>query len=166
MGILLRPKSLNYQFNQARAGQTSTNIAANDHIKFDTVENNLGSDISLDTTTAYVNTANTASIGRFTLTAGRVYKMIGSIVFFSGSVFDVLVDYAWFNSDTTTQLGRRARTMGNQRAVNEGVDGVAMAVLSPTVNTRVELRITSSSAATIGNDPTFLQPWALIESIV
>src|SRR5438445_1202270 len=64
----------------------STNIAANDHLKLDTVDFSRpsvaqltgalgGASVSLDTTTAYSNTDGAASLGRFTVRGGKLYKL-------------------------------------------------------------------------------------------
>lgn len=52
----------------------TTNIAAADHIKFDTVgATDSSGSIVLDTTTTYSNSTNTASIGRVTLQPNLTY---------------------------------------------------------------------------------------------
>src|SRR2546421_7436197 len=64
----------------------STNVAANDHLKFDTIDFSRGGQasvagaagggaVSLDTTTAYSNTDGAASLGRFTVRGGKLYKL-------------------------------------------------------------------------------------------
>lgn len=54
--------------------QQTTNIGNGDHIKFNSVGITDGSNlILLDTTSAYSNFTNTASVGRITLTAGATY---------------------------------------------------------------------------------------------
>src|SRR6266581_6482955 len=64
----------------------STNVGAADHLKFDTVDFSRpsvtqvtgalgGAAISLDTSTAYVNTSGAAAIGRFSVRGGKLYKL-------------------------------------------------------------------------------------------
>lgn len=64
----------------------NANVAANDHLKFDTVDVSRpsvaqltgalgGGAVSLDTTTAYSNVNGAASLGRFTLRGGKLYKL-------------------------------------------------------------------------------------------
>ena len=51
------------------------NVASGDHIKYNQILASRGSGITFDTTTAYSNSNNTDSVGRFTLTSGKTYKI-------------------------------------------------------------------------------------------
>src|SRR5881394_2884607 len=72
------PDGLSGYLFATMATQQAANIAANDHVKFDTVNFNDGP-ISLDTTTAYSNALGAASVGRVTLkgspNGGLSYKL-------------------------------------------------------------------------------------------
>lgn len=57
----------------------STNISAGDHIKFNRLTSYSGTSISLDSTTSYVNTTNTASLGRFAISGTANYEVRATI---------------------------------------------------------------------------------------
>jgi len=89
----------------------NANIGVGDHLKFDTVDFSRpsvaqltgalgGSAVSLDTTTAYVNTVGAASLGRFTVRGGKLYKLECSPGYALLTAAGSLVTYQWF--DVTT----------------------------------------------------------------
>jgi hypothetical protein len=96
----------------ARSSATqSTNIAVGDHLKLDTVDFSRpsvaqvtgalgGSAISLDTTTTYTNTVGAASLGRFSLRGGKLYKLECSPGYVLETAAGSLVTLQWF--DVTT----------------------------------------------------------------
>jgi len=81
----------------------TADLGAGDHVKFNTVISSSGSNISLDTTTAYTNGAG-ASRGRFTLAANHTYWLFGDLtaVVFNGND---LVYYYWYNVTGSAQIG-------------------------------------------------------------
>lgn len=98
-----------FVFARLNAVQNS-NIGAADHIKFDTVDfarppaatndpsgSQQTSCVFLDTTTTYSNTSGAASIGRFTLRGGRLYKLScdPGYALFSGATG--LLTLQWFD---------------------------------------------------------------------
>jgi hypothetical protein len=134
-------------FINAFVGQTTTNLApGTDHVKFATVNANSGNGITLDTTSPYSSAVNTASLGRFTVKAGitaRLAGNLGDISYTSGPAN--YVTFRWFNSDTNTAVGEQ--TTVNSDFGGGGYDGgggFAVAIVSPTVDTRYELRIAAT----------------------
>jgi hypothetical protein len=122
----------------------ATNIGVGDHIKFTTIESG---NITLDVATPYVNTNNTASLGRFLLLANRTYSLSALIAIQASA--GGRMGYAWFNSDTGIQLGKEGAAWEVQSAdINSAASGEAEAIFTPTVNTRVEVRITGVSLLT------------------
>lgn len=133
------------------ATQQSANIAANDHIKWDTVLAVRGATyIALDTTTAYVTTTGAASVGRVTLKAGLTYYMRATVgyVLFSGATG--VVDLQFY--DATAGAAIATSSIGTlftaTDASNDGSTGVIEAVFTPGQDTLVELRINSVTALT------------------
>ena len=130
--------------------QQSTNISSGDHIKFDTVASIIGSNISLDTTTAYVNTANTASIGRIVCQAGGTYRLVGQIPFLLGTQDSAYVQFAWYNADTNILVPNANLSiigMGTSPS-NTYRSGFAECYVSPLTPTRYELRLIQSNFVT------------------
>jgi hypothetical protein len=76
--------AMSYLTGRVSISSYASNIAASDHIKFDNVMAQSGSDIALDTATAYTSATNAASVGRLTLKGGRVYELTQQ-VFATGS---------------------------------------------------------------------------------
>lgn len=88
----------------------AANLGVGDHLKFDTVDFSRpplaasspsgaagGTAVSLDTTTAYVNTIGAAAVGRFTVRGGKLYKLECSpgYALFSGATGVVTLN--WFD---------------------------------------------------------------------
>lgn len=92
--------------NATTSGSIGTDVAAGNHVKFNVTDIVAGTGITLDSTTAYVNTTNTASLGRFTLKAGKTYRLSGSPgdISYTAASPSNYVSYAWYNSDTSTQI--------------------------------------------------------------
>ena len=131
------------------ATQQSAQIAAGDHLKLETVVFTRGSDISLDTTTTYATTIGAASIGRFTLKAGKNYllRLNAGYVLFSGAtgVVDLQFYDATANAAITTAL---ATVFTAADASQDGASGMTEAVFSPGQDTLVEVRISAVTAVT------------------
>ena len=92
-----------YLYAKINAGQ-STDFTTADHVKFDTIIKQRGTGITLDTTTAYTNTANVDSVGRFTLTNGKTYK-ISITLRVTTSSSAITSAFIIRNSDTSTDIG-------------------------------------------------------------
>jgi hypothetical protein len=141
-----------YMVANLSANQT-TNVSSGDHIKFNGLWNgNMSSsgttttdNISLDTTTAYVTTNNVASIGRFTLGAGRTYELTASLSATSGSG-----GFAWFNANTGTQLSNEAKLLDNLQCI-------AKAIVTPSSSTRYEVRLTLTGPTTYHSSSAFAE---------
>jgi hypothetical protein len=124
---------------------TTTNIGVNDHIQFSFVDFK-GLGITLDTTSAYSNGTNTASIGRFTLKGGGTYYLdayISYIAFSSGAGY---VTLNWFNSDTNTNIN--TTTIPNVANTTGVMYGCTSVGFNPASNTRVEVRLVATNLLT------------------
>jgi hypothetical protein len=126
----------------ANINVVTTNIAAGDHAKFDQVLTTGG--VTLDTTTAYTSAPNVASLGRFTLKAGKTYKLAGHLgdIVYSPNTTN-FVAYRLFNSDASISLGGQVTVSSDFTSGSnyDGSGGTADAIFTPSVDTRVELRI-------------------------
>jgi hypothetical protein len=127
----------------------STNIGIGDHVKFATAGYSLGGAITVDTTTTYVNTTNTASLGRITLTGGLNYMLKGYIPsFFFASAVGSSFTIQWFNSDTSTAIGHPQLVNSPGSLEPEYGTAICMAFFNPPsspATVRVELRFTAAS---------------------
>lgn len=139
----------------ARPTAQTTNVITAKHIMLDTVNASSGSDITLDTTTAYTDTLGVASIGRFTLKANKTYKLTGSAGSHSGGNSELVV--RWRNADSGAYLGYGGGNSSPTFGADRTGHGLAMAVFTPTVDTLVELNIENNSSnfvTKVGGDAT------------
>lgn len=146
--------------------QQAANIAANDHVKFDTVFASRGSTISLDVATAYSNANGAASLGRFTLKAGRTYRLRASVPYILGSGATGALNLAWYDVTGTPAAlnGGPLQLLVATTATHDIGGGVAEAIVTPGADMLVELRIVSVAALTrIGTTSTQV-PTAFVES--
>lgn len=120
----------------------NANIAAADHLKFDTVDfarggvgDSLGTGakaggaVSLDVSTAYSAVVAAASIGRFSVRGGKLYRLTLSpgYVLFSGATG--LLTIQWFDMTTVaTAVGQPFSVYAATDAGNEGTGGFAQAM--------------------------------------
>lgn len=145
----------------------SSNLAASDHVPFDSVRVSGGSLITLDTTTLYTTTQNVASMGRVTLKGGHTYRIVFSVSFcdFSGS--GGYVNWALWNSTANTLIGQEAHSFpASQTSNNFGGNGTLLAYFTPGSDTLIEIKITAVNAlASIGVGSTSHFPTMLIESL-
>lgn len=158
----------------------AANLGAGDHLKLDTVDFSRpavtgsagalgGGSVKLDTTTAYVNTNGAASLGRFTLQGGKVYRLecsIGEVLATAGSV-----QIQW--ADVTAApvlLGSPAIVYSATFATGEGSSGSCVAIYAPGGSAAdsflVEVRIVAvaGSPSSIG-DPAKAAMYAIVETI-
>lgn len=151
--------------------QQTTNIAANDHIKYDTLIGSRGSEISVDVSTAYTNatggtTPGTASIGRFFVKGGLTYRLTGSIPYILGSGATGLLEFGWFDTLNNVELpATRGLLMVATTATHEAGSGDAEAIFSPGSDTLIELRITTVAALTQIGITSTRPPVAYIETL-
>lgn len=89
---------------QGYCSAQTTNINGNDHIKFDSVYFQVGSGISLDSSSPYSTAFGDPSIGRFTLAPNHTYKMTFNPNRVEGSGD---ITFHWAKADTISgsQLG-------------------------------------------------------------
>jgi hypothetical protein len=136
-----------YLFAGLSADQTSNLSGSNnDHIKFNEVITSYGSDISLDSSSTYSTTDNTDSIGRFTLEAGKTYKLTAAIRGYS--YVAGYIKMAWYNADSGTQIGSGLTSLTATYGSNYDSNNQAVAIFTPATDTRVELRINYNSSFT------------------
>lgn len=148
------------------ATQQTTNIAAGDHLKVETIVAFRGGDIALDTTTAYVTTAAAASIGRFTLKAGKTYYLRASIPYLLGSGATGLLDACFYDATGSANIaGSFLSMLVATTATNDIGGGVAEAVFTPTQDSLVELRIITATALTQIGATTNRNPVIWIETL-
>lgn len=146
----------------------STNIGAGDHIKFDTARVLGGGLITLDTTTPYVNTQNTASVGRFALTGRHTYRILFRPTYAAFSAgAGSKVNLAVWDSDSAAVIGQTATFQPKTDTGNTGQDGTLSAYFAPSTSTRIEIRfvavVTFTSIGVVDTQNYF--PTILIESI-
>lgn len=117
---------------------TQTGIVANSVVICDVAEATFGSDIAVNTTT-----------GNITLQAGKTYRLRGQVGRALSSGSPAGLGYQWFNVTTNAWAGQPGTVMGT--AVN-GNDALNMAtaewIVTPSVTTVVQLRITGSANTT------------------
>lgn len=134
-----------------------TDIAVGDHVKWNQTDALSG--VTLDTTTAYTSAAG-ASIGRFTLSAGKTYRLRAKLKgTFSGATGRL--EYQWA-TDSGATVGRGALALTVTSASNEGDQQEAIAIVTPASNTLYEVRLTAVTALSlIGLNNSF----ALVETL-
>jgi hypothetical protein len=148
------------------ATQQSTNIAANDHIKFDTIVTSRGGSVALDTTTAYVTTAGAASVGRFTLKGGLTYKLTAAVSFYLGSAATSTAVLRFYDATNAANLpGVACSVWPASDATGEFSAGEAVAVFTAPSDVLVELRIISATTGTRYGNTGSEEVWALVETI-
>jgi len=144
-------------------GTYSSNVGVGDHLKFDSIKFSNGSGITLDTSTGYNNSTNTASLGRITLAAGRVYKLTGSINNVVSASYNAT---QWYNSDTNTPLGLASGASSPISTTDRSPSAGTIAYISVASTTRVELRITWNAFSSVNGTADAIGPaWFTIETL-
>jgi hypothetical protein len=119
-----------------RTSAQTSNIAANNVIICDTSETSLGAGISVNTTT-----------GQITLTAGKTYRLRGSIPTFVAS--NGLLQYCWYNETTSAWIGESAAQYPPSAGAAYGaMGGTAEVVLTVGSTTVVSFRVLRNSGVT------------------
>lgn len=145
------------------AATYSTNVGVGDHLKFDSVAFSIGSGISLDTSTTYNTSTNTASIGRITLAGGKTYKLTGSINNVVSANYNAT---RWYNSDTNTALGLLSGAASPISTTDRVPSAGTIAYITTSGTTRVELRITWNSFSSVNGTGDAIGPsWFTVETI-
>jgi hypothetical protein len=142
---LLNPAQVFPDYVEVSGGSSSTNLTQGvDHIKFDTVNRQIGTSITPDVSTGYTGTINVNSLGRFLLQPNKTYELEGDIGDVGGGAVGNYITYDWHNADTGTiiQTGTGGSNIvgASLSNTNQGRNE-AKATFAPTVPTRVELRI-------------------------
>jgi len=141
----------------------STNAGQGDHLKFDGVAFVRGTNISLDSSSPYSALNNTASLGRITLAAGKTYKLVGSINNVVSANFNAT---RWVNSDTGGVLGLTSGAPSPISTTDRVAGAGTVAYITTSVATRVELRITWNSFASVnGTGDSIGTSWFTVEEV-
>ena len=120
------------------AADQTTNIAATDHIEFDTLDEDGG--ITLQTGVGQAD-------GIFELSAGKKYYLTGAVrPEFSGATGQLVM--AWYDITNTAELGKRAIYESQTHASNNADQPKAEIVITPTTNITIEFRIIAVTALT------------------
>ncbi len=125
-------------------------LLAGDHIKFDVVVASNGSDITLDTATAYTSADNVASVGRFTLAAGHVYQMdfVTVASTYSGTTGSGV--FAFVNADTGAAVSPAALHLPSTGGAQSWYNGNVRGFFRPDAGaTRVEVRIVQQTVLNV-----------------
>ena len=130
-----------------------TNLSVGDHAPFNQAyqsSNGTASttNITLDTTSPYSSGTNTASIGRITLKANLTYTIMGIVKSLAGVDY---YGYCWFNSDTNTRIGTRGEGFASTSQAASTSSNPSYCTITPSVDTRIELRLTESSIGSLVN---------------
>lgn len=135
------------------ATQQAANIGANDHVKLDTVNVSEGTEVVLDTTTAYSNATGAASLGRVTLhgtpNGGLTYHLsfnLGAAVF-SGATGSLALQF-WDATNNVALPGSTLLSKAQTDAGNDASTGSMEAIVTPTSDILVEVRIIAVTALT------------------
>lgn len=153
-------KSILHGYN---AATYSTNVGVGDHLKFDSTVFTRGSSISLDTTTTYNTSTNTASVGRITLAAGKTYKLTGSINNVVSASYNAT---RWHNSDTNAALGLVSGSPSPISTTDRAPGGVTVSYINPSISTRVELRIAFNGFSSVNGTADAIGPaWFTVEEV-
>lgn len=156
----LMNKSIMHGYNSSTY---STNVAVGDHIKFDGTVFTKGNNISLDTSSAYSNSNNSASIGRITLAAGKTYKLTGSINNVVSANYNAM---RWYNSDTGAALGVQSGMSSPVSTTDRVPSAGFIAYITTSVATRVELRITWNALSSVNGTGDGIGPaWFTVEEL-
>lgn len=152
-------------YSAAYLGTSQAAMVVNDHIKFDSVTSG---NIPLDASTTYSTALNVASIGRFTLTAGKTYRLEASAPQITTTVAAADAQIAWYNADSGVQLGTAGIVYGQANNTIQTSNYVST-VFTPSLNTRVEVRvltISSGSFTVLGGVGANTRPaWASITQL-
>ena len=114
-----------------RTANQTTNLTAGNPVVFTSVNGSYGSDISLN-----------ASTGVFTLLPGKTYRLSGTVPYIINSAAPAQASFIWRDKTDNSLIGSGthlvAAESGNYHAEN---GGPAVAVITPTVVTEIQLEI-------------------------
>jgi hypothetical protein len=153
-------KSILHGYN---ATTYTANVAVGDHIKFDSSVFTRGTAITLDTSSTYSSSTNTASVGRITLAAGKTYKLVGSINNVVSASYNAT---RWYNSDTGATLGLISGASPPISTTDRSPGAGTVAYITTSVSTRVELRITYNAFSSVNGTSDFIgTTWFTVEEV-
>jgi hypothetical protein len=118
-------------------------ISPNDHIKFDTLNLSRGNGIVLDTTSPYTSVLGQPSIGRFTLSGPKIYRL-DCMLFDQTMTANPIAEFAIQFRDATTGLPLNAMAGIDPAGPGEipkfkVIDGRALVVPTPTQFLEVQI---------------------------
>lgn len=151
----------------ATSSQTA-HLTTGDHVLFGSVVSSSGSDVALDLTSTYATAVGAASVGRFTVAAGKSYRLFGS----PGQVSNpgnspTPVTFAWWDATADVQIG--AAQYLSFESVTSGAQytlaPVVQAFFRPSTASLVELRLTSNAISTALGSAGEAAPYASIEVV-
>lgn len=154
----IRRKQFNVQKESlilVQSATNSTNLTLADHVKFDTIISQIGGNkITPDITSPYLKPTG-ASIGRIILKKGAHYLLKGKLNYVTMSSGSY-IEYAIYDSNTSTQKGSFAGLKTSNAAVGYVLDSEAAAYIdlrSATSDLQVELRYSNvnGTITSIGN---------------
>ena len=130
-----------------------TNLTVGNHAPFNQAYQSSNgtattTNITLDTTSPYSSGTNTASVGRITLKANLTYTIMGIIKSLAGVDY---YGYSWYNSDTDVRIGTRGEGFASTSQAASTSSNPSYCTLTPSVDTRIELRLTESSTGSVVN---------------
>jgi len=128
-------------------GTQTTNVGNGDHIKWDTLGTQFGSDVTLDLATTYTSSANVASIGRFTLKAGKTYKLYTSLRLRASSSTAIAIK--WYDATNSSTIGRGLGWDTVQESYDYSSATALTAFITPVVDTFVEVRFDDGNVADV-----------------
>lgn len=146
----------------------TTNTAAGDHLKFDTVQVDLGgSFIFPDVATGYTNGGG-ASIGRVAVQPNVLYRLELHVPYVGFSLATGNIAFHFYDVTSDTVIKPSGQVNSLTDGTNEAEDGSIAALYFPRSPALLEVRIAISSAITqIGynTSPQFLTPSLIITAI-
>lgn len=139
---------------QVISGNTAVNGQSVDYVSVNrtTLQTvNTGDNIIFNT----INSGNipyNSSNGNFTLTAGKTYRLTGSVSLDGANVSSAEIDIAWKNAAGDV-LGNRALILSTNFASTATGNGVTDIIYTPTVNTTIALNVVyaTANAKTVSN---------------
>lgn len=88
------------------------------------------------------------NIGEVTLNVGRTYKLTAALNVVSGSGTYTSIVYQWYNITASNFIGNKAFIYPTNRDISGSDQSTAIAYITPTVTTTIDLRIVSLSGGT------------------
>jgi len=141
----------------AQTGTLSTNTL----VAFSQVENSMGSDISLNTST-----------GQITLAPNKTYRLTGMVPGFTTSSGDIRPQFMWYNENSSAWIGSSSESYSPSSNAGYGAfGGFSSALITTNASTVVSFRILQSNTgiASLGGNTDFSStgsyPWFEIQVI-